>query len=79
MGGRTNKRLVLRIRFKDDLGAKSKLIFAGASTKRRAKINGRVVRVNKVSQDELFHTGEHNQMVRQLEKEFNCRHVKEVI
>jgi hypothetical protein len=58
---------VLRVRYKDNLGTKTRLIMG--STK-ASKVGTRVLRVGKVSYEELHHVGGSNTMIRDLMKEF---------
>ena len=72
--GRRNRELVYRIRYKNNLGFRSKLSIGRPNV----KIPGRVLRIGKVSQEELFHVGEYNRMPETLMREFK-RDNKEVV
>jgi len=64
--GRRTRERVFRIRYKNNIGFRSKLSIG----KPNSKVPGRVLRVNKVSDEELFHTGEFNKMPETLMREF---------
>jgi len=66
MGRRTHER-VFKIRYKGDFGFRSRT-FLG---KPNIKIPGRVLKVRKVSEQEIFHTGEYNHLPETLMREFN--------
>jgi len=66
MSGRNTRLKVLRIRYKDGVGFRSRLVI-GTSI---PKMPGRVLRINKVGYEELFHVGEHNQLPKMLMREF---------
>ena len=69
--GKKTKERVFRIRYRSDLGPKSKLVICNDSKKaKRLFEGGRVLRINKISQEELFHVGEYNQLPETLMKEF---------
>ena len=62
--------LTLRVRYKDDEGARSKLMFVGGKN-RKVKTKGKkFLRMQKVSKEELQHVGEFNDMPERLMKEF---------
>jgi len=69
--GKKAKERVFRIRYRSDLGPKSKLVICNDSRKaKRLFEGGRVLRIGKISQEELFHVGEYNQLPETLMKEF---------
>jgi len=60
---------VLRVRYKDNTGIRSKLII-GTDPKKVKNPGNRIIRVGKISYGELYHTGEHNTMIKELMREF---------
>jgi hypothetical protein len=60
---------VLRVRYKDNLGSRSRLII-GSASKVSNVLGSRIVKVQKVSYSEIYHTGEYNQMAKKLMLEF---------
>lgn len=62
--------LTLRVRFKDDKGVKSKLVFTNGKKKKMKSKGQKFLRVQKVSKEELYHVGEFNDLPERLMKEF---------
>lgn len=75
MGRKSGKRKVLRIRFRDDLGIpQTRLVVGNKPSRFKASFNqGRVLKISKVSHEELFHVGAYNKLPEQLMKEFRGR------
>ncbi len=75
--------ITLRVRYKDNLGARSKLMFIGGKNKKIKSKGKKLLRIQKVSQQELHHVGEFNDMPERLMKEFRrnekngCRSIME--
>jgi len=69
--GRSKRGITFRVRYRDGLGIKSRLVVG--SKKRRPKnfIQGKVLRCEKVSEHELYHMGEYNNIADKLMKEFS--------
>lgn len=60
--GRKRER-VLRVRYRSPVGPRSKLVIMnGNKPSKRVKANGRILRVSKVSYEELFGVGEYFQI-----------------
>jgi len=72
---------VFRVRYKEGDHFRSRLYFGGTPNDLHQKYPGRVLRVQKVSFEELFHIGGANQLPKKLMLEFrrNRRNVKENI
>lgn len=64
--GRKARPTVFRVRYKDNFGIRSRLVIG----KSPRKAPGRVLKINKVSLEEVFHVGEYNRMPENLMKEF---------
>jgi polyhydroxyalkanoate synthesis regulator phasin len=60
---------VLRVRYKDTLGIRSKLVI-GTEPKKVKKMGDRIIRVGKISYEELYHVGSYNRMPQLLMREF---------
>lgn len=67
---------VLRVRYKDNLGIRSKLVI-GTDPKKVKNLGDRIIRVGKISYEELYHVGEHNRMAKDLMREFRTGRKKE--
>ena len=67
---------VLRVRYKDNLGIRSKLV-VGTDPKKIKNLGDRIIRVGKISYEELYHVGEHNRMVKDLMREFKTGRKKD--
>lgn len=65
---RGTRQRVLRVRYKGEFGTRSRLV-VGRVPK---GIPGRILKVGKVSNEELFHVGEFNQMPKRLMREFKA-------
>ena len=78
--GRHTSRKKLRIRYKGDLGIKSKLVFSTNNTKlsRHAPNGAKILRVNKVSLAEDQKIGEFNPLPQMLMREFRDKRQMEV-
>jgi len=68
--GKNRRNLTLRVRFKNDLGIKSKLVVGKGKKKAKGFGASKILRVEKVSKNELYHMGEYNDMPQRLMKEF---------
>ncbi len=67
--GKNKKNITLRVRYKEGFNVRSRLVVG--DRKRAAKTSrGRILRVEKVSENERLHIGEFNDMPSRLMKEF---------
>ena len=69
MGRNANKK-VLRIRYKVKNGTRCRLVLANNHKSAKSFVGGRVLKIGKVSLEELFHVGEYNNLPEKLMKEF---------
>jgi len=70
MARKKKKNLVFRVRYRDSLGIKSRLVVGRGTKRPKGCGKGKVLRVNKVSEHELYHMGEYNDMPNRLMQEF---------
>jgi len=61
---------VLRVRYKDGPDVRSKLFLSADPKKLKGRVPGKVLKVGKVSYEELFHIGSANRLPETLMKEF---------
>jgi len=68
--GKNKRNLTLRVRYKDGFNVRSRLVVGNQKRAARSLGKGKILRVEKVSKNELYHMGEYNDMPNRLMNEF---------
>lgn len=68
--GKNKRNITLRVRYRDGFNIRSRLVVGGNKRAAKGFNKGKVLRVEKVSKNELYHMGEFNDMPNRLMREF---------
>ena len=72
MGRGNGHKKVLKIRYRDEFGIKTRLVLGNNHKSLKATFGrGKVLRIGKVSQEEMYKVGEFNKLPEKLMKEFS--------